>query len=150
MNKPPEAVTIHRKNLHVERAKLSNSLHNFKDDDDKGRYPIVQKIKQLNKEIAATYQPEKAKTEPKKKADKTPKDRLDALRMKQNASANRTKWYKQLEKATDADRTKKCIAKIEEFETIMAKMDEYISNHEWIYLRSLENMTEPIGGKWAK
>ncbi|MFN4254555.1 MAG: hypothetical protein ACK4Q5_06075 [Saprospiraceae bacterium] len=114
----------------MRRARLSNSLWGFAPEDDAGRYPIVQEIKSLTRQInvaksGAPTQP----ALPKQKEVAAPTNVLEALRAKQNAMTNISKWKKKLAAAPKGSAAHEAAAaKIAQFNITVASCDKIINS----------------------
>lgn len=107
---------------------MSNTLADFADDDVAGRYPVVQEIKALTREIAATYQDTPSAVHRPPSTVPPPANIIEALQQKQNLMTNISKWKKKLEQATHPDEKIRIGKKLEELaaqkislETIIAQ-----------------------------
>jgi hypothetical protein len=110
---------------------LSNTLADFADDDVAGRFPVVQEIKALTREIAATYEePNPTPQPPKGGAPAPPTSPLDALKQLQNLRSNITKWEKKLQAATTPDQQAKARQKLEAFAALKNTLEAYLAEHK--------------------
>lgn len=114
----------------MERAKLSNTLADFPDEDNLGRYPVVQQIKALTKQIAATYQQPTPDSQPPATTDDFPKDRLEALKKLHNTRSNITKWTKKRDDAADPNTRAKAEQKLTELHELKNRLDAFIQEAE--------------------
>jgi hypothetical protein len=122
--------------LIVKRGRLANSLYDFAPEDKTGRYPVVQQVKTLTKQIAAMLSPPaidshltKAtlKAIPKNQladSEGKPAGLLDTVRLRSNTSANISKWKKKMSTMKlSSDEHKRAAAKLEELNVTLAKCD---------------------------
>lgn len=106
---------------------MSNTLADFADDDVAGRFPVVQEIKALTKEIAATYKAEEEVTPAKRNVGNyQPNNVIEALNMLHNVRSNITKWGKKLKAAKTPDEQRRCQLKLDGFEQQRIKLQSYI------------------------
>ena len=122
---------IERKNLYVDRAKLSNTLADFADEDNLGRFPVVQQIKALTKQIAASYQdapPPTQNSTP--KTQDFPTDRVQALKKLHNTRSNMTKWKRKEANALDPTAKLKAEKKVGELTELKNQIEIFIKEEE--------------------
>lgn len=128
---PTREHPIEVKNKIVERARLSNSLWDYAPEDNAGRQPVVQRIKELTKEITAALYPQDAKAakpgKPEQTATAEPTSPMEAVKTKANAMTSVSKWKRKLAEANpDSEAFTKATERLQELNNLIAKCDQII------------------------